>query len=235
MKTKRAVKTVFLTLAVCAALVSMLVGYTTASITTDQKLYSVGQTMTVNGTGFSTNAQITLTVLRPDKITDYVTGVFTDGSGNFTATYTPSVLEPGRYMFTDTDGQNSANTASTEADAISYGKGVYNKGALVYNDTTGGWTTGNAGKNYTEDQWAYYQYNIAGVGNSAATTPSFDVTYDFFQSATHAAFVDAFANFRICIDCDLSDPTDVGTGGLLNNGIPYPGGGASTNHNCPGA
>src|SRR5215472_13176851 len=79
-----------------------------ATIATDQKVYSVGQTMVINGTGFSPNANIYLTVLRPDHLTDSVLPLpLTDGSGVFTASYTPPLL-PGRYRITATDGTNTA-------------------------------------------------------------------------------------------------------------------------------
>ena len=63
----------------------------------------------------------------------------------------------GAVKITASDVGNTATTAATEADAIGYNKGVYNKGSVAQNDATGHWTTGNAGKNYLENQWAYYQ------------------------------------------------------------------------------
>jgi hypothetical protein len=208
-------RTVLSAAAMCVAIASTAWG-AGASITTSQKQYSVGETMTVLGTGFTPQAQVTLTVQRPDHLIDDVPNVFSDSTGAFTATYTPP-LESGRYTFTATDGANSANTASTEADAIGYNKGVYNKGSVKPEDQTGSWTTGNAGKNYLENQWTFYQYEITGVG---ATIPSFDVYFNHFQSATDAVFIDALADFRACVDCtdhtDLSGPSQ----GLLTDTNP---------------
>ncbi len=208
-------------------------GFTTASITTDQKFYSVGQQMIVSGTGFSPTVLIALTVERPDHQIDTIPGVTTDSSGAFTAPPYNPPLESGRYKFTATDGANSANTASTEADAVSYNKGVYNKGAFTPEDITGNWTTGNAGKNYEENQWVFYQYQSAGIpafsggcsGVSEANcgVPSFDVQFNHFDPPGNAMFVDAFADFRVCIDC--TDGT-TGTGsqnpGMLDNADPVP-------------
>src|SRR5215471_10640607 len=90
----------------------------TASITTDKTKYSVGDTMTISGTGFTPSQSVNISVLRPDHLTDYVLYVVADGSGAFTAKYTPSdPVSPGRYKITATDALNTATTASTEADA----------------------------------------------------------------------------------------------------------------------
>jgi len=107
-------KTVLTALAVCLAFVPMLVGFSTATITTSQKQYSVGEGMVVYGTGFTPQVTITLSVERPDKLIDVVPGVTTDTSGAFTANYAPPLI-PGRYNFTATDGANTANTATTGA------------------------------------------------------------------------------------------------------------------------
>ena len=133
---------------VLCALLGLLVGSTawaaTATVTTDKKLYSVGEGMVIRGAGFSPNVMIKLSVQRPDKLIDIVAGVTTDGLGNFTANYAPP-MEPGRYDITATDGVVSAKSATTEADAIGYNKGVYKKGSTAPDDSTGTWTTGNAG------------------------------------------------------------------------------------------
>ena len=147
------------------ATVTSLLGQSSASITTDKNHYSVGETMRITGSGFTSNSSVTISILRPDKAVDYVPGVPTDGSGAFSALYAPSApAVPGRYKITASDGANSAKTASTEADAIGYNKAVYNKGTVAQNDTTGVWTSGNAGSNYRENQWAYYQYQIEQPG-----------------------------------------------------------------------
>ncbi len=193
---------------------------TTAQITTDQKMYSVGQTMNISGTGFTPGANIIITVQNPDHSTGSVSPYpVTDATGAFKgATYTPPLL-PGRYTITATDGTNTAVVAVTEADAVGYNKGVYNKNAIAPEDTTGGWTTGNAGKNYLENQWTFYQYQVTGVGS---TIPDFDVVFNHFQAAKDAVFIDAFADFRACVDCTDSSFTTGNTPGMLLNTVPLP-------------
>ena len=207
-------KCVLTALVVCLALALPVMAFT-AQITTSQKQYSVGEGMVVLGSGFTPQVTITLSVERPDHLIDIVPGVVTDTSGVFTATYTPP-LEPGRYKFTATDGANSANTATTGADNIGYNKGVYKKANNSYAGGAGTWTTGDAGSNYLEGQWAFYQYEITGLG---ATPVSTDVTYNHFQSNTSAIFIDAFANFRACVDCIDSSNTSGPSKGMLADGI----------------
>src|SRR5215469_13935044 len=217
---------VLLPLSICLLVAGVIFTATTtapaqsaATIAPSQKLYSVGETMVINGQGFSPNANIYLTVLRPDHLTDSVLPQpLTNGSGVFTASYTPPLL-PGRYRITATDGTNTAVTAVTEADAIGYNKGVYNKSATAPEDTTGHWTTGDAGSHYLENQWSFYQYEITGVGS---TVPSFDVVFNHFQANTNAIFVDAFADFRACIDCTDSSNTSGPSQGMLLDTDPLP-------------
>jgi hypothetical protein len=107
--------------------------------------------------------------------------------------------------------------------AIGYSKGVYEKKTIAPGDTTGEWTTGNAGSFYLENQWAYYQYMVTGI-TTATGVPSFDVTFNHFQSGTNAIFVDAFANFRACLNCTDSAKTTgpQGQQGMLLDGVPFP-------------
>jgi hypothetical protein len=86
----------------------------TASITTDKTKYSIGESMTITGAGFTPGGPVTVTVLRPDHETDTLPTVTADGSGGFTTTYAPPSI-PGRYKITATDGTNTAKTAATEA------------------------------------------------------------------------------------------------------------------------
>lgn len=194
-----------------------------ASITTSKPRYDVGEGMQIQGSGFTAGAQISIAVQRPDKIIDNVSGTIANGSGAFQAIYTPPSI-PGRYRITATDGVNVAMTATTEADAIGYNKGVYNKNQTAYNDTTGGWTTGNAGGNYRENQWAYYQYQVTGIGT---TIPDFDVEWNHYEQNVNAVFIDALANFRVCVDCtedsNLSGPKQ----GMLLDSKPFPGTGTT--------
>src|SRR5579864_987950 len=135
---------------------------TVATIVTSQKFYSVGETMTVLGKGFTPGVGIAISVLRPDHQTDVVNGTIADGTGSFSSNYTPPLM-PGRYKITATDGTNSATTATTEADSIGFNKAVYDKNDQTYAGGAGHWTTGNAGSNYLEGQWAFYQYEVTGV------------------------------------------------------------------------
>lgn len=89
----------------------------TASISTDKTKYSVGEPMTISGVGFSSNTTITISILRPDHVTDTLT-TKSDSNGSFSIVYSPPGIS-GRYKITATDGVNSAKTATTEADAVS--------------------------------------------------------------------------------------------------------------------
>jgi hypothetical protein len=234
-KTRLTLKLTGLVLAMCLTVAYTLGAFSDAQVSTDKTKYSVGEGMIISGTGFTPNAMITVSVLRPDHLTDMISPpVVTDQSGAFTTPYAPPSI-PGRYKITATDGANSATTASTEADAIGYNKAVYNKSATAPNDTTGTWTSGNAGNHYLEEQWAYYQYQIQGVPTIAAActgteaacaVPSFDVDFNHFQSAKNTLYVDSLANFRVCVDCDITDSSTVFTKGpsqgLLLDTLPYP-------------
>ena len=101
-----------------AAGTSLAAESTGATITTDQNKYYLGQTMVITGAGFTPGGSVTITVQIPDQTTQTLPVVAADANGAFTTSYTPSPAEPGRYKFTATDGTNSANTASTQADAL---------------------------------------------------------------------------------------------------------------------
>lgn len=71
---------------VCVALVIAALGFvlstqvipshaatSPATIVTDLKKYSEGQTMLISGTGFTAGAAVYISVLRPDNLTDYQT------------------------------------------------------------------------------------------------------------------------------------------------------------------
>jgi hypothetical protein len=219
MELKRTLLGVLLVITVCGALTWTLSGFGTATITTDQKNYSVGQNIVLSGSGFSPNTLVSIAVERPDHQVDSLVAS-ADPSGNFTATYTPP-LEPGRYKITATDGVNTAVTASTEADAIAYNKGVYNKSAIAPEDNTGNWTTGNAGKKYLENQWSFYQYQITGIG-AASSVPDLDVAFNHFEPSSNAIFVDALADFRACVDCTDSTFLSGPSQGMLLDTQPLP-------------
>ena len=102
--------------------------------------------------------------------------------------------------------------------AIGYNKGVYNKDDFPP-DSTGDWTTGNAGQHYLESQWVSYQYQVAGI---TGTTPDFDVKFNHFQQNVNAIFIDAFANFRACVDCTEDSFTSGPKKGMLLDDVPFP-------------
>ena len=88
---------------------------TDTSITTDKHMYFGGETMHITGSGFKASVPITVTVNRPDgnpgsgRVTDNITGVTSNESGGFTASYLlPGI--PGTYRITATDGVNTADT-----------------------------------------------------------------------------------------------------------------------------
>ena len=174
------------------------------SITTDKTKYSVGEGMVINGSGFTPDSLITISVLRPDHETDMVPNVISDATGSFTVIYVPSIALPGRFKITATDGVNNAATAATEADAVGYDKAGYDKGSAT-------WGTGNQ-SGYSENDWVQYQYTITGV---TGTVPNFNVVFDDHDSSV--IFIDALTNFRFAVDAPM-----VASESVLDNGVSEP-------------
>jgi len=83
-----------------------------ATIWTDKDDYNPEETVTIFGSGFLANNQVTITVTAPDS---NVTTIYamTDESGAFTAYYTLDGLG-GTYMVVATDGTNTATTTFTD-------------------------------------------------------------------------------------------------------------------------
>jgi uncharacterized repeat protein (TIGR01451 family) len=224
MRTTSEARYIALVLLACLVLAWTASAATQATITTDAKHYSVGATINIVGTGFTPHVLISLWVLTPSHNTEIVPGVTTDTQGTFTAEYTPVDQEPGRYTITATDGANTAITATTEADSIGFNKGVYKKANTTYKGGQGSWTTGDAGSNYLENQWAFYQYQAAGF---TSQIPDFDVQYNYHQANTNAIFIDAFANLRACVTAYTSNGKIVqpnnclgtGSNGMLEDGL----------------
>ena len=75
--------------------------------------------------------------------------------------------------------------------AISYAKGVYRSSQ---ND----WTTGQAGNEYQEGDWVSYRYDV--TSTLAQPVPSFLVGNTHYDSSKDAVFIDAYSNFRYCVD-----------------------------------
>jgi len=181
-----------------------------SAITTDKTKYSLGETMVIYGTGFTPDGTVNIEVQLPgNNGIDILPPVTTDGVGSFQTSYTPPMI-PGRYKITATDGTNTAKTAATVADDVGYKKGVYRKDTTAIVLPTGKWTTGNAGKYYKEDQWAYYQYEIIDIPGS--DVPTFNVVYNHYQQNSNAIFIDAFCDFRYAWNTSM-----------LANDVPYPG------------
>jgi hypothetical protein len=84
----------------------------TARIWTDKADYSPGETAIIYGSGFNSNADIKISVTKPDNTVDEQT-ISSDDSGNFQATYFIEGME-GTYTVTATDGINTATTTFTD-------------------------------------------------------------------------------------------------------------------------
>ena len=86
----------------------------TATIWTDKPDYAPTDTPIIYGTGFLANANITITVTRPEGTVNtwYEPS---DGSGGFTTTYVTSGLVFGTFTVTATDRRNTATTTFTDA------------------------------------------------------------------------------------------------------------------------
>lgn len=175
------------------------------TLTTDKEFYAPDETVHVSGSGFDNLSNILIKVIRPDG--SVVTGDGSNGtwptsydtvypnSGSIQYFYVLSGL-PGDYSVQAIDPESLAVLASvTFQDAIGYNKGVYRT-------DQGKWTAGNAGSAYQENEWAFYQYQITGINLTSATTnvPNFNVVFNHYQVGSNAIFIDAFTNFRACLD-----------------------------------
>jgi len=94
--------------------------YADATIWTDKSDYSMYETVTIFGSGFLANKQVTITITAPDLSADTIYA-WTDGSGAFTAQYQLDGME-GTYTVTTTDGTNTASTTFTESPGIAHVK-----------------------------------------------------------------------------------------------------------------
>ena len=80
---------------------------------TDKPDYEFWETVTISGSGFNPNANIDVTITRPDDVVD--TGsAMSNASGNFVYYYVLNGID-GTYIVTATDGVNSASTTFTES------------------------------------------------------------------------------------------------------------------------
>ena len=197
---KRFVTLLFATLIVLAVLVSVNTVHAAASITTDKEDYSPGDTVIVSGSGFAPNSPITITVLRPDSTTDAVTGVTSDGSGAFTASYQLDGIT-GTYTVTARDGTNTATTTFTDAELVSVEvvAGTDNVPIIVEQGQTVSFTiklsaTGKLDTSYTSSNPATAKiptaYSVGSGGSISAATLS--SAYAFW----HNAVTDPSAEYR---------------------------------------
>jgi hypothetical protein len=84
-------------------------------IWTDKEDYSPGETVTISGSGFNANAEITITIVQPNGTEDTITAN-SDDNGSFNAYYVIDNDDPvGLYTVTATDGTNTASTTFTDA------------------------------------------------------------------------------------------------------------------------
>jgi len=87
-----------------------------ASVWTDKQDYAPGDTVTIFGSDFLANAEVAVTVERPDGVMDTVAPApVTDDTGYFTCSYQLDGIT-GTYTVTATDGDNTATTTFTDAD-----------------------------------------------------------------------------------------------------------------------
>ena len=100
-------------LTITTATTSSVTNSGNAKIWTDQADYSPGDTPTIYGSGFLSNASVTVTVLRPEG-TQNSWGTTSDSTGTFTTTYATDGLVSGTFTVTVTDGANTATTTFTD-------------------------------------------------------------------------------------------------------------------------
>jgi hypothetical protein len=93
---------------------------TGASIWTDKEDYAPEEVVTISGSGFLVDTEVTITVERPDGVVVTV-DASTDDAGSFACTYQLDGIG-GTYLVTATDGTSTATTTFEDAVTIS---GVY--------------------------------------------------------------------------------------------------------------
>ena len=112
----------------------------TTIIWTDKPDYSPGETVTISGSGFNPNANIEITITRPDGVVD--TGYTTsDASGEFVYYYDLNGIQ-GLYTVTATDGTNEATTTFTDSVQCELAQGANDPDRNDYIDSAIEWITG---------------------------------------------------------------------------------------------
>ena len=139
MQTQDKTKNLSLTLLLLAMLVLAPAAIAAAaSISTDQEDYAPWEIVTINGSGFDPNSDITITIEWPDGYLDEFDAT-SDGSGGFTVWYGKEKYE-GTFTVTATDGTNTATTTFT--DATNYNT------TITLDTLTSPLTTGQTGVSY---------------------------------------------------------------------------------------
>ncbi len=162
---------------------------TGTTIWTDKADYSPEQIVTIYGTGFLSNAAITVSVTRPDStVNTWVPS--SDALGSFTTTYMLDGIQ-GTYQVYATDGVNWATTTFTDSQAKleQCRNGGVGNTPVSCNPATGGslgWVSGNAGK--SDSHWREgdsIAYRVS-VEKLTAGTHTLDIHYDVVHGSKHA-------------------------------------------------
>ena len=160
--------------------------HATAAVWTDKADYEAWETVTISGSGFNPNANIDVTITKPDGVVD--TGsTMSNASGNFVYYYVLNGIV-GTYTVTATDGTNSASTTFTE--------GAITPKIWGYTlEPTEGWTHGDV-KGYTECQWVPYKIEI-----TSTKTGSYELTvvvhHDYYDGAPPYLGLDDVRNWMM--------------------------------------
>jgi len=167
-----------------------------ATIWTDKGDYAYYETVTIFGSGFEALANVTVTIVRPDKTSDGVYAV-TDDTGSFTCTYQLNGIA-GTYTVTATDGTNTATTTFTEG-AITPELWGYNL------EPHPGWTHGDV-KGYYECEWVPYKIEIENAKENGVTyTLTVVVHHDYYDGTYYG--LDDVRNWQMWRDGVPVTPT----------------------------
>jgi len=179
----------FVSLLILPMMIMPLHVYATATIWTDKPDYTTYETVTIYGSGFLANVQVTITIMAPDSSVDTIYA-WTDGSGAFTAQYTLNGIV-GTYTVTATDGTNTATTTFTEG-AITPELWGYTL------EPSPKWTHGDV-KGYYECQWVPYKIEIENAKEDSVTyTLTVIVHLDYYDGTNYG--LDDVRNFQMWRD-----------------------------------
>jgi len=175
-------------------------GYASASIWTDKSDYTPGETVIIYGSGFISNAPVTITISRPDSTVDTIYAS-TDGSGAFSCSYQMDGIE-GTYTVTATDGTNTAGPI-TFTDGNTVGSVSVSPGSVtVTQGTTASYTV------------TVYRKSGSGGGAFDATLsvenpdPGFPSGSTFTPNPVHFGSSDASKTSTLTVPTDTSTSPD---------------------------